>query len=309
MTALLAITPIFLIIIAGYLCRYFKFPGVEFWRGVEKVVYFILLPCFLMNKMAVADFSGIAFHKPVIAVLSMYLLISAFLLLLKPFAKINNPQFTSIYQGGIRFNMYIGLAVVAALYGSDGLVATIILASIMVPTINIACVLVLEYYNDGNGGKSLYRTLTAIVSNPLLMACLAGVALNLSGLTIPTVIIETLELFARAALPLGLLSVGSALTLNSIQSTLHPIALAVMVKFLALPIIAVGLSEFLQLEPMMTTALLILTSMPTASASYVMARQLGGDYQLMASIITVQTLLASLTIPLSLVVFSSFGLI
>jgi len=45
-----------------------------------------------------------------------------------------------------------------------------------------------------------------------------------------------------------------------------------------------------------------LAALPTATSSYILARQLGGDAPLMAAIVSGQTLLAVATIPLILAV-------
>ena len=42
--------------------------------------------------------------------------------------------------------------------------------------------------------------------------------------------------------------------------------------------------------------------MPTASSAYTLARQLGGDAPLMAAIVTVQTAIAFVTLPLTMAV-------
>jgi len=47
----------------------------------------------------------------------------------------------------------------------------------------------------------------------------------------------------------------------------------------------------------------LLAALPTATSAYILARQLGGDAPLMAGIISGQTLLAMVTIPLMLSLF------
>ena len=299
-----AIVPIFLIILGGYLCRHFQFPGPNFWPGAEKITYYLLFPALLVSKMATADLEGMDFFEPIVMVVLLYLAISAFIFLCKPLAGATNAQFTSVYQGSIRFNTYIGLAVVSALYGTEGLVTAVILASLMIPVINTACVLVLEYYNGDRGSKAFHKILLSVAKNPLIIACALGMGINFSNLAVPAVIIETLNIFARTALPMGLLTVGAALTLSTIKTTQQPILFACIAKFMVLPAIAMGLCELFQIEAMVRNAMLVLTALPTAAASYVMAKQMGGDYRLMATIITVQTLLSTVMIPVILLVFS-----
>jgi malonate transporter and related proteins len=301
MAVVSAIIPVFLIILCGYLCRQFKFPDANFWRGAEKITYFLLFPALLFSKMASADLTKIDFFKPIIVIMLMYLVVTALQLAVKPWVKIGNAQFTSVYQGSIRFNTYIGLALASALYGAEGLVAAVVMTSVMIPTLNVLCVMMLEFYNEQHAGNTSRRVVKSIIRNPLIIACAAGMGINFAGISLPAVLMEALNVFARAALPLGLLTVGAALALDAIKSALKPLLLASMAKFIVLPSVAMGLCYWLDIDSMVRNAILIFTALPTAPASYVLARQLGGDYHLMATIITVQTLLAVMLMPLILV--------
>jgi malonate transporter and related proteins len=303
MAVVSAIIPVFLIILCGYLCRYFKFPDADFWRGAEKITYFLLFPALLFSKMATADLAKIDFFKPILVIMLLYLLVSILLLVVKPFVKLGNAQFTSVYQGSIRFNTYIGLALASALYGAEGLVAAVVMTSVMIPALNVLCVVMLEFYTDHHNANTGQRIIKSIIRNPLIIACAAGMGINFAGIALPSVLMEALNVFSRAALPLGLLTVGAALALDTLKSAVKPLLLASSIKFLILPALAMGLCHWLEIEPVVRNAILIFTALPTAPASYVLARQLGGDYHLMASIITVQTLLAVVLMPLILITF------
>ena len=74
-------------------------------------------------------------------------------------------------------------------------------------------------------------------------------------------------------------------------------ALSAAAKFLALPLLSLGAGHLLGLQPEALGAVVFYQAQPAATASYVLARQLGGDAELMASIVTVQTLLAFAVLP------------
>jgi predicted permease len=299
MPIVFAIIPVFLIILCGYLCRHYQFPDEGFWRGAERITYFLLFPALLVSKMVTANLDGIDFIKPIIVVVLLFLIATMLFVLSKPLFGFKNREFTSIYQGGIRFNTYIGLAIVFSLYGSEGLVIAVVIASIMIPVINVFCVVMLEYYAGHEGKRqSKSRVFTSVITNPLILACVIGMGINLLGFSLPQVIVETLNIFARAALPLGLLTVGAALTLTTIKSSVLPLIFSTAFKFVLLPAIAMALCFLWGVDPMVRNIILVLTTLPTATASYVLARQLDGDHELMATIISLQTLLAVIFIPL-----------
>jgi len=160
--------------------------------------------------------------------------------------------------------------------------------------LNLLSVGVLSYFA---GGKGWGRALSEIVRNPLILACVSGIALNYSGISLPDWIADPLGMLGRAALPLGLLSVGAALRLTVGAGELKAITVASAAKLLLMPwLVWLGCGQ-VGLETQATAVALLFAAVPTSVSSYILARQLGGDEHLMAAIITVQTLLAMVSMP------------
>jgi malonate transporter and related proteins len=142
----------------------------------------------------------------------------------------------------------------------------------------------------------------AVATNPLILACALGIVLNLTGLGLPPVLDRLLAALGSASLPLGLMAVGAGLDLGALRTAGARVGIATAFKLLLLPgLTAAALFAFGVGGPAYGVALLYAT-LPCSASAYVLARQLGGDAALMASIITVQTLAAILTMPLVLTV-------
>ena len=139
-----------------------------------------------------------------------------------------------------------------------------------------------------------------MIGNPLILACLAGIGLNLSGIGLPWGSAAILEILARAALPLGLLAVGAGLRVEGLTRPGLLVATSSL-KLLVLPALAGTLCWLVNPGRLETAVLVTFTALPGASTAYILARQLGGDAALMAAIITVETALALLTLPLALI--------
>ncbi|OFE11771.1 hypothetical protein PHACT_00205 [Pseudohongiella acticola] len=293
-----ALGPVFLLILFGALLRRINFPGAEFWPGIERLTYYVAFPALLVHRLALADFSNADFVRFSLVICAALLLTSALAWLLKPLASRNAADFTSMFQGAIRFNTYIGLAVASALFGDPGLVIAAIAVSIMIPLANILSVLCFSLVIDGNS-KTLSGVLKGLLSNPLIVACLLGVALNISGVGLGHAWIEgLLARLGAAALPLGLLAVGVALSLGTVKQDWLGIVLASVLKFAVFPALMLGLAMWLELDLLSQQVLLLLACLPTATSGYILSRQLGGNAPLMANIISAQTLLAFAVIPL-----------
>jgi len=290
-----ALLPVFSLILMGLLAARLRFPGADFWPGAERLIYYLLFPSLLFTNLAQASLAGLPLSQMGIALGLPVLAVSLLLLLLKPLLGISGADFGSLFQGAIRQNTYVGLAGAAALAGSAGLTLAAVAIAVLIPLLNLLSVAVLSAY--GSSGRSWGRAVLEIVRNPLIMACGAGIAVNLLGLSIPRLVIEPLEMLGRASLPLGLLSVGAALRLGISGRELLSIAVSSGAKLLLMPFLVLLLSRHLQLEAAVTLVVVLFAALPTSVSSYILARQLGGNEHLMASIITAQTLLAMLSMP------------
>ncbi|MCB1880684.1 MAG: AEC family transporter [Gammaproteobacteria bacterium] len=293
-----ALAPIMVIICVGYGLKRARFLADEIWLGIEKLTYFILFPALLIRTLGNQSLSGTPW-LPILLVVAGTLMASATLLILfKRFqTAVDNATFTSIFQGGVRFNTYIALAVAQGLYGSAGLAMGSIAAGFMIVLINLLCISVFIIWGKAEfkGVKPFIREL---ISNPLIIACAIGWLLSLSGLGLPGITEDILEVIGRAALPFGLLAVGAALQPDAIRGHAKAIALSSIVQFGLKPLTAALLIFSTGITGVAAGVLVVAFISPTAPSAYILARQLGGDTAAMASIITFQTLLAFLTMPL-----------
>ena len=293
-----ALWPVFALLFLGVLINRIQFVDHTFWNGAEKIIYYLCFPALLVTRLVSADFNGRESFVLIEAVLLLLASGSLFLIVLQKLLKLRSASFTSVYQGGLRFNTYITLAIAASLIPGEGLVIAAIIASVMIPLLNLLCVLVFALYSDKR--PSILTVLKQISSNPLILACLMGLALNLSDLGIPVLVTPVLDLLAQVALPLGLLAVGAGINLKAMRSSGVPLMMGVATRLIVMPLFGLVIGSMLQLSPEALLIFMVFASVPTASAAYILAKQLNGDAPLVANIISAQTLLSMLTLPVAL---------
>jgi len=293
---LLALWPLFALIVAGYYLRRWAFPNEAFWPGAERLNYFMLFPALLFSSLATAPLDNPALPRLGLAVLLALGIAWLALLLVRRIRGWPAGRFGAFSQGILRFNTYLGLAAVGSLFGQDGLTLAAIMLALMVPTVNVLSVWSLT----AERGVSARSLLLPILKNPLILACLGGALVNLSGLGLPGGSDRLLSLLAAASLPLGLLCVGAALKPEQLGGEIPALGWNSLLRLLGMPMLAWTVAYALQLPAMESTVLVLFFALPTAPTAYVLTRQLGGDSQLMAGIITLQTLLAAASLPLLL---------
>ncbi len=286
---LLALWPLFALIVGGYELRRRGFPSEAFWPGAERLNYFILFPALLFNSLATAPLDNPQLPRLALAVLLGLGIAWLVLLIVRRLQGWPASRFGAFSQGILRFNTYLGLAAVGSLFGQPGLTLAALMLALMVPAVNVLSVWSLT----AERGVSVRSLLLPIIRNPLILACLAGALVNLSGLGLPGGSDRLLSLLAAASLPLGLLCVGAALKPEQLGGEVPALAWNSLLRLLLMPLLAFAVAYFLQLPAMESTVLVLFFALPTAPTSYVLTRQLGGDGNLMAGIITLQHLLAA----------------
>jgi len=296
-----ALVPIVLLIALGLALRRTRFLPEPFWPGLDRLNYWVFFPSLIFVSLAGADQSLVGTGPVGLAVWGGLAVTAGVALVLGPRATADGPAFTSVFQGGIRFNSYVAFIVLPTLFpGSDALTA--LMVALTVPVVNIASVVVLARH--ASSAPLRWRTLlTSVASNPLILASLLGVAA--ARLAVPLGPFEAaLSTLGQASLASGLLSVGAILRFGTIRANVGPIATSSVLKTAILPAATFAFASALGLPPSTTGPLVLFQALPTASASYVLAKAMGGDGDLMAAILAVQTMAALAWLPL---VFTLIG--
>ena len=286
-----------LLIALGWTLKWRNFAGEAFWRGFDRLVYFVLLPALLLHSLMGAEFSGAEAGALALSAALPIFALTLILLAARRALGLEGPAFSSVYQGSVRSNTYVALATVPALYGEGGFALLALLLAAVVPLVNVLSVVVLSVQGRGHRPKPS-EVAGSVAINPLILACALGLLANASGTTrLPAGLDGVLAALSAAALPCGLMIVGAALSPGALGGHAPRVALSAAAKFLALPLLSLGAGRLLGLQPEALGAVVFYQAQPAATASYVLARQLGGDAELMASIVTVQTLLAFAVLP------------
>ena len=300
MDILQTITPIFLLILTRFALRRASFPSQEFWPQAERLTYYVLFPALLIDKLTSMHAGQHPLLAMAVSLVAAICVVAAALMAVRPRLQSDGPAFTSIFQGAIRPNTYVGLSAAGGLFGDEGLSLSAVALMAVIPTVNVLCVLVLTRHGRDTRARGLRDTVVQLGRNPLILACAAGFALNGADVTLPAMLQEGLHILGSASLPLGLLAVGAGLSFTAALDGWKDIIASSLFKLLILPLLAFAAGRALGLSGTPLGVCLIFTAVPVSVSSYILARVLGGDHDRMAAIITIQTLVALLSMPLVL---------
>ena len=290
MDIVLTLIPDFALILTGaWVKRVLHWTGAT-WAGLERLIYYFLLPALLFLNTATATFSLKSSSGVALAAVGLIVLGFALALALRPAIKVPYTSFASGLQCAYRFNSFIGLALAGKLYGAEGAAMLAVMIGACVPIANVLAVGALARGRD-------VSLLSELIKNPLLVATVAGSAVNLLDWSIPTLLQDYLARLSSASLGVGLLAVGAAMVWRLPSRDRFFVTAMTLIKLIALPVAALALAQWLQLDPIATGVLVLYAALPTATSSHVLAARLGGNGELTATMVTLSTLGAMLTLP------------
>jgi signal transduction histidine kinase len=174
----LLLLPDFLLILLGFvICRGTALDR-RVWDAAERLVYFLLFPVLLFNSILKSPLQLAQAFDLGLAGVGMLVIGIAVALAIGRWPGVDRRLHASGAQVAYRFNSYIALALAERLYGAQGLAWMALLMAISIPICNVAAVWPLARH----GGHSYARE---IARNPLIWACVVGLAINLTRLPVP----------------------------------------------------------------------------------------------------------------------------
>lgn len=305
--------PIFFIIALGAVLRWRNFMDDALISGMNKLAFWVGLPCLLALNIAKANRSIDAAGMKVLAVL--LIVTGAIMLIAFVFAlifRLPGAKAGPFIQGSFRGNWaYIGLVVINfAFYaiseqaGKEAMDTACIVLAPMVAVYNIAAVLILLLGKHTMNRGAVKNMMIKLITNPLLIACIVGMIWNAFSLPLPSIAQKTMKTIGEFALPVALLGVGGSMMQTRIKGILmNPAIIAGLLKTAVGPVIGYFVCMYFGLGDIDTMVVLIFLATPTAISSYTTADQLDCDSLMSAEIIVISTFMSivSLAVVLSMI--------
>lgn len=303
-----ALLPVFLLIVLGFVLKRTLIQPDTQWHGLERLTYYVLFPVLLIQTLVKADLTKTPIGGVGGALFLSALVMSLLCLALRPLLArggIDGPAFTSIFQGATRWQTYVALAVSGNLHGESGLALASVAMVAIIPLVNVFSVSVLAKYAlpEKQSARAIVMT---VVKNPLIWACLIGLVMNVAHVPLPRLWHDVADALGRSSLAIGLLVTGAGLHLEGMFRPSLAAGVAVFLKLILMPVLAVALALWFGLTGSNLAIVTACSAVPASSSAYVLARQMGGDAPLLAQVITLQTILAAVTMPVAIALVAMY---
>jgi predicted permease len=299
-----SLLPIFLLIGLGFLLRWRKVVAADLWQGVELLGYWVFFPALLSETLIRAELRALPLTEITLTMSLAFATMAGGLLLFRSTImrrlKLSGPSYSSLFQNATRWNGFIALPILAKLYGDDGVALVAIIMGVLVPIANIVNVAVVAR-NSGSRQLTYAQTAYVVFRNPFIWATAIGLAINFLAIPIYEPIMTGLHTLGGAAIGTGLLMVGAGLQAEEARRPSPAAWLGTGLKLAGMPAIVAFWLIVFGISGPAVIACLVCAGVPTAMSAYVLARQMGGDALLIATTVTLQTLISFISIPLLII--------
>lgn len=300
------VVPMTMMVGTGVLFRIFGLADGPTMKKVDNMIFKVFMPMvsfYNIYKTDFSEFGDISYILYGVVVVMALFLFSMFAVpkFVKP-----GPTAASYGQAIFRSNYLIfGAAVAESIYGAGNFGIVTLLGSIAVPLFNAQAAVLLETARHSTA--SAKKLLLAIAKNPTVIATVAGLAINFTGITLPELVLEVVQDLAGLTTPLSFLSIGVTLSLGLVSRKVYLFS-AVALRLVIIPAIFVPLGVLLGFRGQELCALMILFAAPTAVSSYPMAVAMDADGDFAAQMVAYTTVLCLPTIFVFTLILNTLGL-
>ncbi len=280
-------------------------PGVPSPQTVRSVIGSVVLNVFIpllaFEVLATEHIMGDVWTVPVVStattLIGFILSIAVYGYLLR--TKMSRPTIGAMILATTWCNaMYLGLPITLAVVGDPGDHVPILFDYAgMTPLLFTLGTAVCVAYGTTDEQPSIRQGLLQILRLPPFIATIAGIAVNASGLQLPSWFIAAAETAGKVVAPLMLFSIGLTLRWPSISRT--PLLLpAAVIRTVLVPILVFPLATLLHANDDILRATMLEAAMPSMMLPLVFAERYGLDVESLAEAILLSTLISVATLPI-----------
>lgn len=288
------ISPVFLVIALGYLSRKLGFLPDNFIQAANRLVYYVAIPILVFSEISRGNFAESFNISQIVGTFLAVATVLALSLVTGAALKMPTEKKATFSQSSYHGNLgYVGLAVVFYALGTGGRAEASVLAGFLILFQNIISISLFTLM-PGRGGRLTMQSLWKFLGNPIILSTILGLFFSAAVISLPNFVNSTFTIIGEMALPLALLIIGGSLTPLTIGRLKH-VALSTTLKLVFLPLTGYFLFRVLDVGTAQSLTGIILLASPSATITYVMAAEMGGDQDMAATAVTISTAVSIVT--------------
>lgn len=288
------VAPLILYMGVGALLKKTGIVEVRAFRGANNIVFYAALPLLCFRAIAASDLSAVV-ESPFLlySIIGILLLFAIASFIVPRVCKVDQRRSVLILSTFRSNDAIFGLGVAAALLGEDNMALMALAIALSVPLFNVLSVISMEHYQGG--ATKIGRLLFRILTNPVVVGCLAGFVASWIHLELPAVLATPVNGIASLTTPLAFVALGGTMTFDALKKNRVAVTVVSFLRLLLIPIVALVVFLLLGFRGEPIVVALIIFGAPVAMATYTMSAGMGADDELAGSLVAVTSVLSILT--------------
>lgn len=305
-----ATMPLFFVMVIGWLLKHRNVISDEFVSVSNKLNFNVTLVCLLFLDMKDCGIKENFDAKYVLyCFIVTFICISFTWLGARIFVK-DKTVIAEFVQGSYRGSAAVlGMALIANVAGDTGMGPIMIVGA--VPLYNVFAVIILAVESPKDKEKSIKNlvreAVKGVCTNPIILSLFAGMIFSLLDWDLPYVVNKTMDSIASLTTPLALLCIGASFKGKAAMKMLGPTVIATLIKLVIQPLVFLPIAAKFGFGVAKMVAVLVMLGAPTTPSCYIMAKNMGHEGTLTASIVALTTVLSAFTVTFWVFFMKTFG--
>lgn len=302
------VAPLVVYMAVGALLRKTRVMDEPSFRKANNIIFYVTLPLMCYRAVAASDLAAMLDTPYLLYMTAGIVILYALAAWIVPRVSKDDRRRGVLILGVFRSNDAIfGLAVASALLGEDNLGLMSIAISLCVPLFSLFSVISMERYRGErvNFGKVLVRILT----NPIILGCAAGFAVNLLGIELPALLQKPIDGLAQVTTPLAFALLGGTISFAAVKKNRLAILTVSLLRLLVIPVAVVGAFLLLGFRGEHIVVALIIFGAPVAMVTYNMAVALQADDELAGTLVAATSVLSIFTMFVFIFLIKQFAIL
>jgi malonate transporter len=296
MTIVNLVVPVTGVILIGWLAGYFNYLSRDISDGLVHFAYNIAMPALLFDTLAQENLESLLAWRFLLAFGGGSLICFVIVFLFSAGRARRDIGSRTMYglSASMTNTAFVALPILHRMYGPPGVlpaaIATLFVALVMFPMSTI----LLEWQQQGVSRS--WQLARKVVLNPLVLSSVLGIAWAVTGAPVPKLIDNLLKIFGDALAASALFAIGLGLSFDGVRSNLRPSMMLAVIKLAVMPALVWGLALLLGLDHRFMTSAVVCAAVPTAKTAYILSKERHCEEPLVASTISLTTLLSTVSL-------------
>jgi predicted permease len=293
------VLPIFITGLIGYILKYKKIITQEFALNLSKITFKLFIPAMMFEQMYKLDMTKIINLKLIlICVIGLFGVMAIAAVICPVFIK-EKAKCGAVVHAIFRSNyVLLGIPLMTNLFGQEGANIAASMTSFVIISLNLCAVITLTVFEpDGekvnsNRMKDVFKS---ILTNPFIIAIVAGMLVHSAGLHLPVFIEKSLSNVSVVAMPMALLALGGMYDWNNAKNNLSVSTTITVVRLVAVPAAMLTIAYILGFTGIELCLIYVIFGSPVPTSAAAMAAGMKSDAQLTGELSLMTTLFSPIS--------------